>query len=215
MARKSFLVLGAGRFGTSVSLTLKRLGQEVCVIDENSEVIQDMAEQVTHAIIGDCCDEAVLKSVGVSNFDVVIVSLSQNMQTSILATVLTKEMGAKYVIARAQDDMHRKILEKVGADEVIMPELEMGGKLAHRLSSVKRLNDLELSDEFSVVQIKCPSKWIGKDPISLDIRNKYGLNVIAIERGEEIKLAVTGSDKFRREDVIVIIGKNEDIEALG
>lgn len=214
MAKKSFLVLGAGRFGRSVALTLDRLGQEVCVIDKESDIIQDIAENVTHSIIGDCCDEAVLKSIGAQNFDTVIVALSQDMQASILITVLLKELGVPHVMARAQDDIHRKILEKVGADEVIMPEQQMGDKLAHRLSSIKMLKDLELSDEFSVVQIVCPPKWVGKNPITLDVRNKYGINIIAVERGDEVKLAITGSDKFLKTDVLVVVGKNEDIEAL-
>ncbi len=214
MAKKSFLVLGAGRFGTSVAITLDRLGQEVCVIDKNEDAVQDIADKVTHSIIGDCCDEAVLKSIGAANFDSVIVALSQDMQASILITVLLKELGVKHVMARAQDSIHRKILEKVGADEVLMPEQQMGDKLAHRLASIKRLKDLELSDDFSVVQIECPAKWVGKNPISLDVRNKYGLNIIAVERGDEVRLAIMGDDKFLKSDVLVVVGKNEDIEAL-
>lgn len=214
MAKKSFLVLGAGRFGTSVSTTLSRLGSEVCVIDRDEDIIQDIADDVTHALIGDCCEETVLKSIGAANFDVAIIALSQDMKSSILATVLLKEMGVKKVIARATDYTHCKILEKVGADEVLMPEYLMGDKLAHRLSSKRILNDLELSDEFSIVQIECPHKWIDKNPIILDVRNKYNVNIIAIERGNNIIMALDSDDRFKKEDILVIIGKNEDIEAL-
>lgn len=214
MAKKSFLVLGAGRFGTSVAITLDKLGQEVCVIDKDEDAVQDISGKVTHCIIGDCCDEAVLKSIGAPNFDTVIVALSQDMQASILITVILKEIGVKHVMSRAQDDIHRKILEKIGADEVLMPEQQMGDKLAHRLASVKRLNDLELSDEFSVAQIECPAKWVGKNPITLDVRNKYGINIIAVERGDEVRLAIMGDDKFKKDDVLVIVGRNEDIEAI-
>lgn len=214
MAKKSFLILGAGRFGTSIAETLDKLGQEVCVIDKNPDVIQDIAENVTHAIIGDSCEEGVLKSIGAANFDTAIVSLSHDLQASILTTVLLKELGAKYVLARATDPIHMKILQKVGADEVLMPEMQMGDKLAHRLASRKRLNDLELSDEFSVVQMECPSKWIDRNPISLDVRNRYGINIIAVQRSDNIDIAFPSEYKFRKDDILVLLGRNEDIEAL-
>ncbi len=214
MNKKSFLVLGAGRFGISVAKTLSRLGQEVCIIDKDSNIIQDIAEDVTQAVVGDSTDETVLKAIGVANFDVAIVALSENVNTSILTTTILKEMGVECVISRADNDIHRRILEKIGADRILMPEQQMGDKLAHRLASVKKLDDLELSEEFSVVQIACPSKWVGKNPVLLDVRNKYGVNIIAVERGEDVLLAITGDDKFRKDDVLVIVGRNEDIEAL-
>lgn len=214
MGKKNFLVLGAGRFGISVAETLDYLGHEVCVIDKNADIIQDIAENVTHAIVGDCCEATVLKSIGAANFDTVIVALSEDMQASILATVLLKEMGVKNVMTRATDEMHRKILEKVGADEVLMPEREMGERLAHMLVAKKRFHDLELSSEFSVVQIECPSKWVGRNPVSLDARNRYGINIIAVERGDDVLMALTDDDVFKRDDIIVIVGKNSDIKDL-
>lgn len=214
MAKKSYLVLGAGRFGTSIAETLDRLGQDVCVIDKNSDIIQNIAEKVTHAIIGDACEESVLKSIGATNFDVAIVALSHDMQASILITVLLKEMGVKRVLARAVDPIHMKILQKVGADEILLPEMQMAEKLAYRLVSRRRLNDLELSAEFSIVQIECPPKWVGKNPISLEVRQKYGINIIAVERQDDVNIAFPSEYKFHKDDILVVLGKNEDIEAL-
>lgn len=214
MAKKSFLILGAGRFGTSIAETLNRLGQEVCVIDKNPDIVQNIAENVTHAIVGDACEESVLKSIGAANFDIAVVALSHDMQASILITVLLKELGVERVLARAVDPIHMKILQKVGADEILLPEMQMAEKLAYRLVSRRRLNDLELSAEFSIVQMECPPKWVGKNPILLDVRQKYGINIIAVERQNNISIAFPSEYKFQKNDILVLLGKNEDIEAL-
>ncbi|MCX7715507.1 MAG: TrkA family potassium uptake protein [Clostridia bacterium] len=214
MSKKSFMILGAGRFGISLAETLSKLGHEVFVIDSDEDVVQNVSETVTHAIIGDCCDESVLRSVGVSNFDTVIVALSENMKSSILATVLLKELNAKYIIARAIDKTHMKILEKIGADMVVMPETEMGEKLAYQITSSKFLDYIELSDKFSIAEIACPPKWIDKTLAELNVRGKYGINVIAVEHNEEIKIIPDPDYKIRAKDIFVVIGSNDDIQAL-
>jgi trk system potassium uptake protein TrkA len=214
MSKKSYLILGAGRFGTSIAETLDHLGQEVCVIDKNADIIQNIAENVTHAIVGDACEEGVLRSIGAQNFDVAVVALSHDMQASILITVLLKEMGVSRVLSRAVDPIHTKILQKVGADEVLMPEMQMAERLAYRLTSRRRLNDLELSAKVSVVRIECPPKWVGKDPVTLNLRQKYGINVVAVERHGEVNIAFSGEYKFEKNDILVVLGKNENIEAL-
>lgn len=214
MANKSFMVLGAGRFGRSVAETLSKLGNEVFVIDENEDVIEDIADKVTHAVIGDCCDEAVLRTAGVNNFDVVIVALSENMKSSILATVTLKELGAKQIIARATDRTHEKILEKIGADMVILPETEMGEKLAHKITSSKFLDYIELSDKYSIAEIESPSKWVGKTLSELDVRGKYKINIIAVEHDGELTIIPGANYKICEDDIFVAVASNEDIQNL-
>lgn len=214
MAKKSFMIMGAGRFGTSIAETLYRLGNEVFVIDENEDVIDEISDKVTHAIIGDCCDEKVLKTLGVSNFDTVIISMSENMKSSILATVLLKELGAKFVIARAADKMHMKILEKIGADMVVLPEKEIGEKLAYQITSSKFLDYIELSDKYSIAEIVCPAKWLDKTLSELNIREKYGINIMAVERSDQIMIIPPPDYRAKAKDIFVVIGENDNIQAL-
>lgn len=214
MAKKNFMILGAGRFGSSLAKTLVNLGNEVLIVDENPDVVQTISESVTHAIIGDCSDEGVLRSLGVSNFDTVIVALSENMKSSILATVTLKELGANYVIARATDRTHAKILEKIGAEKVIMPENEMGERLAHQITSSKFLDYIELSDQFSIAEIPCLHKWISKTLRDLDLRGKYKINVIAVEHNDNIEIMQDSDYRVQPGDMFVVIGHNDDIHRL-
>lgn len=213
MANKSFMILGAGRFGRSLAETLVHLGNEVAIVDEDEDIIQDIADNVTHAFIGDCSDENALKAFGVSNYDTVVVALSENMTASILATVTLKELNAKYIIARAIDNTHKKILEKIGADMIVMPEHEMGKKIAHQITSSKFLDYIELSDKYSIAEIECPSKWMSKTLKELDIRGKYKINVIAVERDDQI-IIPNAEYKFNTSDILVTLGNNKDIHFL-
>jgi len=214
VAEKSFMILGAGRFGRSIARTLYKLGNEVFVIDEDEDIIEDIADEVTHAVIGDCCDEVVLRTAGVNNFDMVIVALSEDMKSSILATVTLKELGAKYVIARATDKTHMKILEKIGADMVIMPEQEMGERLANKITSSKFLDYIELSDKYSIAEVDCPAKWVGKTFKELDVRGKHRINVIAVEHDEELMIIPGPDYRICENDIFVTIGSNDDIRNI-
>ncbi|MCH5185709.1 MAG: TrkA family potassium uptake protein [Oscillospiraceae bacterium] len=212
MIKKSFAVLGAGRFGRSIAEALYTIGEEVLVIDKNETAAEAVAENVTQTVIGNYSEEAVLRAAGVQNVDTVIIASSSDVKSSILAAVILREMGVKYIIARAADKTHAKILEKIDVDTVIMPERDMGERLAHKLTSSNFLEYIELSDSFSIAEVNCPSKFFHKTIKDIDIRNKYKVNIIAIENNGEVNAAPMPGTKLRSHDVLIIIGSNKDIE---
>lgn len=211
---RSFVVLGMGRFGQSVAKTLYELGYEVLAIDNDEEVIQDMTDYVIHAVIADATDENVLKSLGVRNFDVAVVTIGGDMQSSILVTLILKEMGVKYILAKARSELHAKVLNKVGADRVIFPERDMGTRVAHNLVSSNILDYIELSPDYSIIEVAAPEQWVGKSLVELNVRVKYGINIMAIKNGKEINISPRADDTIKRDDVVVIIGANADISRL-
>lgn len=214
MTKKSFAVLGAGRFGRSVAEALYGMGEEVLVIDKDESVVEAVADEVTQAVIGNYCEEAVLRAAGVQNVDTVIIASSNDIQSSILAAVILREMGAKYVIARAADKIHAKILEKIDVDMVIMPERDMGERLAHKITSTNFLEYIELSESFSIAEVNCPPKFVNKTIKDVDIRNKYGLNIIAIENSGSVNVSPMPETKFCSGDVLIVVGTNKEIEDL-
>jgi len=210
----SFAVLGLGRFGQSIAKTLCELGYEVLAIDENEEIVQEMSEVVTHAVVGNVTDENVLRSLGIRNFDVAIVAIGVDMQSSILVTLLLKEMGVKYILAKATSELHAKVLNKVGADRVIFPERDMGIRVAHNLASTNILDYIELSPEYSIMEFTPPSQWHDKSLKELNIRNQYGINIMAIKKGSNINIAPKAEDLIEKDDVLVVIGSNSDLHRL-
>ena len=206
---KTFVVIGLGRFGSAVALELSELGHEVLALDERESYVQEIANKVTHAVAGDARDPAVLRALGVRNYDC-------DVGNSALITLNLKELGVKRVICKAQSDIHRKILEKIGADRVVFPEYDMGVKLAQGLSSSNVLNFIELSDDYGIVETKIPKSWSGKTIQELDVRARHKVTIIAVRRGEEEALTVAPGASFRLEsgDAVVILGRTEDINRL-
>ena len=212
---RQFLVVGLGRFGTSLAKTLYNLGYDVMGIDSNEEIIQNIADSITHAVQADATDENTLKALGVRNFDVAIVSIGNDIQSSILITIMLKEMGIKYVVAKAQSQLHGKVLYKIGADRVVFPERDMGVRVAHNLVSSNILDYIELSPEYSIVEIAAIPAWHNKSLGQLDMRRKYGLNVMAIKRGNyDVKISPHADDLISENDVLVVVGRKSDIEKL-
>lgn len=215
MQRKQFAVIGMGRFGSSVARTLYNLGFEVLAIDSNKDRIQHIIETATHAVQADSTDEDAMKSLGLRNFDVVVVAIGQDIQASILTTLILKEMGVKMIVAKAQNELHGKVLAKTGADKVIYPERDMGVRLAHNLISPNILDHIELSDDYSIVDIQAGPALIGKNLRQLDIRNKYRCNVMGIKSKDgAMNISPHADDEIRAGDVLVIVGKNEDLHAF-
>ncbi|MDA8228476.1 MAG: TrkA family potassium uptake protein [Desulfitobacterium hafniense] len=212
--RKQFLVIGLGRFGTSVALNLSALGHEVLAMDKNPHAVQAIADSVTHSVQADARDEETLKALGVRNFDVAIVAIGDDIQANILITLMLKDMGLKYVVAKAQTALHGRVLEKVGADRIIYPEKDMGLRLAHNLVTANVMDFIELSPDYSVVEIVSPLKFVDKTLSKLELRNQYGLSVMAIRRGSQIVVAPGGDEVIRDKDILVIIAKNEDLADL-
>nr|WP_330387083.1 TrkA family potassium uptake protein [Acidaminobacter hydrogenoformans] len=212
--KKQYVVIGCGRFGSSVAMKLTELGEEVMVVDKNEEIIQTISESVTYAVQADATDEQTIRSLGIRNFDVAVVTIGSDIQSSILITLMCKELGVKYVISKAQNELHGKVLYKTGADRVVFPEREMGVKIAKNLVSDNILDYIELAPDYSIVEIVALERWIGKNLRQLNIRARYGVNVMAIKQGYDIKVAVGPEDVIREGDVLVVIGHNDDLNRI-
>lgn len=209
--KKEFVVFGLGKFGRSIAEELANNGCEVLAIDKNDEIIQEISDVVTHAVQADVTDEEALISLGIRNFDVAIIAISQDMQSSIMATILAKELGVPYVLAKAQNDIHKKVLEKVGADKVVFPEREMGARIANSLSTENFVDYIELSSEYSIVEISVKDSWVGKTLKELNIRATHGLNIMAIRRGNDINITPAANEELQDGDILVVIGATHDI----
>ena len=213
---KSFLVIGLGRFGAAVAQELSALGQEVLALDIDEENVQHIADQVTQAIQGDAQDEAVLRSVGARNFDCCVVAVGADMEASILITVMLKEMGAKYIVAKAMTPIHARVLERVGADRVVLPEIDMGQRLAQRLVRTNVVDYIGVSDEFSIVEIHPPKSWVGHSLGQLGVRARHKINVLAIRHGAGGQVDVNPQpDKvIGADDLLIVIGTNKQVDSV-
>lgn len=214
MKKKQFVVIGIGRFGSSIAKTLYSLGNDVMVIDSDEEIIQEMADSVTHAVQADGTDEHSLRTLGITNFDVAVITIGSNVQASIMTALLVKELGVKTIIAKANTELHAKVLKKIGVDRVIFPERDMGIRVAHNLVSANILDYVELSDDYSIAEIVSPQDWQGKTMKELNLRSKYGINVMAVKRDNEINISPSADDHIEEGDVIVAIGGIEELNAL-
>ena len=201
MKSKQFLVLGLGRFGTSLART-------------DEELVNNIAPYVTQAMQLDATDETLLASLGVKNFDAAIVSIGQNTRDSILVCVLLKELGAPYLVAKANDDLHAKVLRKIGADRVIFPERDMGARLARSIITPNVLELMNLSDDYQIMEIRVPQRWVGDSIIGVNVRRKYGVNILAIHRADRFLVTPAPDIGFEEGDTLLVMGKREDIERL-
>lgn len=209
--KKEFVVIGLGRFGGSIVKELIEQGADVMAIDIESERVDEFASVATQAVVADTTDEAVLKSLGIRNFEHVIVAIGDNIQSSILTTLMLKELGVKRITVKAQNDYHEKVLRKIGADNVVHPERDMGIRIANNIISNNVLDYLELSDEHSIMELIVNSKLSGNSLIDLDIRAKYGINIVAIKRGNSILVSPQADEKLQLNDIMIIIGADVDI----
>lgn len=214
MANNDFVVFGLGKFGKSVAQTLAENGKEVLAIDSSEEVIQDISDFVTHAVQADVTDGDALKALGVGNFDVAVIAISNNLQASIMSTILAKEMGVPFVLAKAQNDIHKRVLEKVGADKVIFPEREIGVRIANNLISETFVDFIELSDDYSIVELSVVDEWVGKSLKELNMRVNYGINVMAIRKGDNISITPGPDLILQSSDILVVIGGNADLRKI-
>lgn len=214
MANNDFVVFGLGKFGRSVAYTLVENGREVLAIDINEEVIQDVSDAVTHAVQADVTDGDALKALGVGNFDVAVIAISNNLQASIMSTILAKELGVPYILAKAQNDIHKRVLEKVGADKVIFPEREIGVRIANNLISENFVDYIELSDDYSIVEVEVLDEWVGKSLKETNMRVHYGINVMAIRTGDSISITPGPDLILKDSDILVVIGSNDNLRKI-
>jgi len=209
--KKEFAVIGLGRFGGSICRALSEEGMEVMAMDIDEDKVNGFSSIVSHAVVGDSTDEGVLKSLGIRNFDHVIVAIGDNVHASILTTLILKELGVKHITVKAQNDYHEKVLSKIGADQIVHPERDMGKRIAHNIISNNVLDYLELSDEHSIVEIVASENMDGKSLIDLDIRAKYGINIVAIKRDKNIIVSPQATELILDGDILIVIGADTDI----
>ena len=211
---KQYLVIGCGRFGSSVAKKMCQLGNEVLVIDKDEDSINNIAELVTHTAIVDVTEERDLKSIGLGNFDVVIVAISSDIRASIMATVMAKEMGVPKVVCKAKDELQAKVLYKIGADKVVFPERDMGIRLAYNLASENILDQINLDPEYSIMEIVTPQNWVGKTIIELNLRAKYDITVLAVKTQSGLKVMPSPNYKMQEKNILIIIGNTDKISDI-
>ena len=211
---KSYVVIGLGRFGTEMALKLYSLGEEVLAIDTNEAHVDKIADRVTRAVVADARDLDVLEKLGVENFDRAIVAVGTDLASSALTTMNLKTLGVPYILCKAQDDTYREILERLGADRVVIPEREVADKLALGLTSAGIMEYIELSEEYGIVELQVPAPWRGETIRSLELRTRYGANVIALRKDDSLSIPPNIDAPLEADDVLVMLSSYKTIEKL-
>lgn len=212
--KKSYAVLGLGRYGSSVAKELARCGADILAVDRDIELVNNLTGEVPLCKCADFTDPAVIKKLGISNFDVVIIAAGGSLEVSVLATMLCKEAGVKTVIAKCSSEIHRKILSKVGADKVVLPESESGTRLAKNLLSSGFVDIMELDNNVSIIELDILPDWIGKSLIQLDLRKKYDINVIALKKDGKISVSISPSEPLTEGTQLVVIADTSNLTNL-
>lgn len=211
---KTYVVIGMGRFGVQIARRLSELGNEVLAMDASPEKIQQIADEVTQAVVGDSRDAGVLRALGIQNMDCAIVAIGEDMAASVLTALNLKELGVPMVICKAKDENHKKILEKIGADRVVVPEWEYANKLAQGLCSSNVMEYIELSRDYGILEFGAPADWVGKTLRQLNVRAKMGVNILAIRRCEEIEVSFSADRVIEAGDTIVALGEYRALSAV-
>jgi len=211
---KSYVVIGLGRFGQTLARQLCMLGAEVLAMDINQDLVQQVSDDVTHAVVGDAQDKDVLRALGVRDFDCAIVAIGSDLAASVLAVMNLKELEVPFLICKAHDETHRRVLEKLGVDRVVIPEQENATRLARSLNSHNVLDYIELSEDYGILEIPAPKSWIGKSLKELNIRAKLGVNIIAVESGKKTNVSPGADYQILEGDIMVVLGDNYSLEAV-
>ena len=211
---KQYIVIGCGRFGSSLATTMSLLGHQVMAIDKSEEIIQNIVDKVTHAAIVDVTDEQALRSIGLGNFDVAIIAIGADIRASIMATLIAKEMGVSQIVCKAKDELQAKVLYKIGADRVVFPERDMGIRLAYNLASENILDQINLDPEYSIMEIVTPTNWVGKTIIELNLRAKYDITVLAVKTPSGLKVMPSPNYKMQEKNILIIIGNTDKISDI-
>ena len=211
---KSYIVIGLGRFGSEVARRLCELGCEVLAVDTNSDLVQHISPNVTHAVVADATDKEVLRALGARNFDCAVIAIGSSLATSVLATMNIKELGVPKVVCKAHDETHRQVLLKLGADQVLIPEQEQAFRLAKSLSAHNVLDYIELSEDYGIIEVPAPKSWVGKSLKELNVRAKLGVNILAIEQKGEINVSPGADYLIAGEDILVVLGDTAALEKV-
>lgn len=212
--KKQFVVLGLGSFGASVAVALQQLGCDVVAVDHDMEQVNKVADKVTYAMQADIGNPELLYSLGTRSFDGLIVAVSESMEGSVMATLVAKEIEVPYVLCKARDKRHAQILRKIGADAIVFPEEEMGKRIARNLISANLADWIELSPDYSVVEIATPVDWVGKTLRELDVRRTHEMNVVGIKEGEHVDITPNPDIPLRAEMILMIVGANAALEKI-
>ena len=211
---KSFMVVGLGRFGSQAARRLCQQGCEVLAIDTSSELVQQVSDDVTQAVVADARDKEVLRALGAKDFDCAIVAIGESLADSVLATMNLKELGVPYIVCKAHDETHRDVLKKLGADRVVIPEKENADRLAKSLSSLTVLDYIELSEDYGIIEVPAPAMWQDKSLIELNVRAKLGVNILAIKREGHVTVSPAADFRIAQGDVLVVLGDTAALTAV-
>ena len=211
---RQFAVLGLGRFGTSLVKTLSRKGYDVLACDHNQHLVQYISSYATHAVQADVTDENDMRQIGIGNFEVVIIGIGSDFEASLMATMITKEMGVPYVMTKARDLRQKKILESVGANRVVLPEMEMGERIANNLITTNVFDFINISDDYGILEIKPRPKWIGRTIRQSNIRAETHLNVVALKREHQFIVSPKPDEHILDGDILVVVGATRDFQRL-
>lgn len=207
----SVLLIGMGKFGRTLGEKLLGMGDEVMIVDRNEDAINSLASKYTNALIANCMNEENLVSMDVSSFDVCVVAVGDDFQSSLEITSLLKDLGAKRVISRATTDIQRKLLLRMGADEVIYPDMDIAEKLAVRLNSDNVINYIDIDADYSIFEMSVPAKWVGRKLVDVNPRGKFGMNILTVKKGRQVIASIDGNYVFEESDQIVVFGNTEQI----
>ena len=211
---KSYIVIGLGRFGSEVARRLCELGCQVLAIDSKSELVQQISNEVTHAVVANAQDKEVLRALGARNFDCGIVAIGDSLADSVLATMNLKELGVGHIVCKAHDETHRQVLLKLGADQVVIPEQENACRLAKSLSSLNVLDYIELSEEYGIIEVPAPKRWLDQSLKDLNVRAKLGVNIIAVKREGHINVSPSADFIMRAGDIAVVLGDTDALNTV-
>ena len=211
---RSYFVVGLGRCGTEAARRLCEFGCEVLAMDCSNDLVQQISNDVTQAVVGDARDKEVLRALGAADFDCAVVAIGGSLSDSVLATMNLKELGVPYVVCKAHDEVHRQVLLKLGADKVVIPEQEQANRLARNLSSHNVLDYIELSDACGIIEVPAPAPWVGKSLKELNVRAKLGVNIIAVKRGKQFNVSPGADYEIGLGDVMVVLGETSALNAV-
>ncbi len=211
---KSFVIIGLGRFGSEAAKMLCSQGSEVLAVDISSELVQQVSDDVTQAVVADARDKEVLRALDVKSFDCGIVAIGDSLADSVLATMNLKELGVPYIVCKAHDETHRQVLKKLGADRVVIPEKENAARLAKSLASSNVLDYIDLSEDYGIIEIPAPGVWQDKSLIELNVRAKLGVNILAVKRAGEIRVSPAADFRIAKDDVLVVLGDTAALKAM-
>ena len=211
---KSYVVIGLGRFGRTLAQQLCKLGAEVLAMDVDNDLVQQAADEVTHAVVGDAQDKDVLRALGVRDFDCAIVAIGSNLAASVLTVMNLQELEVPFIICKAHDETHSRVLQKLGVNKVVIPEQENAVRLARSLNSHNVLDYIELSEDYGILELPTPKGWIGKTLKELNVRAKLGVNIIAVENGKKTNVSPSADYRILDGDILVVLVDNYSLEAV-